>query len=461
MPIIRNIIQPIIRPIISGIIGAIRRVFITLDPVANAYYELAESWTATTDYSVEFDIYFNGEVIRATGNTANFFNRVIVNANGSVSWRATFTSTDLVSPASSVPSNKLSKIKVERIGSQGFIYVNGVEVTTGVVPTTGVFINNFGSQGGSYNGGLISNVKLTDLTTPSNSESYALNQLTGNIEYPAENVFGSELVVNGDFDSGATGWTAAVGWTISTGEASAIGAGTTDDIRPTPNIGMVTGEVYLFTLVISELTAGKCQIAIYDGASGSSPAYDTAGTYQFAYKAVRDNDALGVRGSNATPFTGTIDSISVKQITNALTYVNIAETIDVRDTYTLVDEGWVGSELITQDIWENPQNTPAAIFTYEPATNTWLMTGDGGPASLVCIRTTDQPESMLVAGELEIISGSGVLVFSAASAAITQSGAYRQTGTKAINSGQGFNRSSGVVDARFSKYSLKQLIEVA
>ena len=75
MPIIRNIIQPIIRPIISGIIGAIRRVFITLDPVANAYYELAAPWVASGDFEIEVEIYIDD--VPAI-STASFLDNLLI-----------------------------------------------------------------------------------------------------------------------------------------------------------------------------------------------------------------------------------------------------------------------------------------------------------------------------------------------------------------------------------------------
>jgi hypothetical protein len=145
---------------------------------------------------------------------------------------------------------------------------------------------------------------------------------------------------------------------------------------------------------------------------------------------------------------------------NTLTYQNIAT--GARDTYALSSDGseWLGSDLITQAVWENPSGIDSAIYTYEAATNTWLMTGDGGFQSLSFLATSNQPESMVVKGYVELISGSGWVAFQSGSTTFGE-GLYEESGNKSDNTSQGFKRSSGVVNARFSKYSLQAKIGIA
>jgi hypothetical protein len=160
----------------------ITKVLIDLSETAGSFYSLGTDFVATTDYSIEQDVYFSGALIRLSGNLNNSNNRVIINANGSIEWRPAGGVDTVTTSAGVVPLNKLSLPKVERIGSVGKIYVNETVVLTATVPTGSATINTFGNQNGVVSGGLISAPKLTDLTTSSNSLVFKLNEVTDNTE---------------------------------------------------------------------------------------------------------------------------------------------------------------------------------------------------------------------------------------------------------------------------------------
>ena len=187
-----NMFEPIRRPVISRIKQApsnLVRNIINLESSANMYYSLDTPWEPSTDYRIEFDIYFTGVTTRPAGNDVNFNSRIIILGSGRLYFFPSHDSdSSLITPINAVPSHKFTNIKVERKGANGEIFINGVSVASGTVPTGDAYINTFNRQFTSYGDGIISNLKLTDLITPSNSLIYRLNNLIAETETSDGNV---------------------------------------------------------------------------------------------------------------------------------------------------------------------------------------------------------------------------------------------------------------------------------
>ena len=167
--------------------------------------------------------------------------------------------------------------------------------------------------------------------------NYAEANAASEIEYSQENVFGSELVVNGDFATDSD-WTKGTGWTISGGKANQSGNPFTN---LTQRIGRQNTPIVL-TYTISNYSSGSVTIFMGDS-SGQGTSRSANGTYSETITTATSSPNVFFQ-TGASGFTGSIDNVSVKEITNAVTYQNIAQ--DVRDTYTLVDGDWLGDELV-------------------------------------------------------------------------------------------------------------------
>ena len=123
----------------------------------------------------------------------------------------------------------------------------------------------------------------------------------------APEVLGPELVVNGDFSDGSTGWTLEGGWTVSGGQASITSAPTVYVIYQT---GLTPGKTYLASFTISSISAGR--LSFYCGGSFFSSYVTTAGTHT-AILVCGANGFLGVQVADGGT-TAAVDNISFKEV---------------------------------------------------------------------------------------------------------------------------------------------------
>jgi hypothetical protein len=324
-------------------------VFIDLDSTASAHYLLGTPFVAAADYSIPFYVYFVGDSIRVWGNTSNFQGRLTINGNGSINWRVSdnLADTGVDAPLGSVPVNKLSFIKVVRTGAVGDIIVNGTNVFSGGVDTDAITIEGLGIQSNSTSGGLMSRPSFIDITTPANSLYFKLNQLTKEYELPTNNVFGSELATNGDFATDSN-WTKSAGATISGGQANL--AGSNAFIQQSMSVS--NGELVQVTYEVSGNTSDGDLFLSSTGFGDTSFGLPESVGVHIVFVPVLDAAApFKIILTNYTTGALNLSNISVKQVTNVLTYQNIALGAPTRDTYALASAGtqWV-SDLRTIDI---------------------------------------------------------------------------------------------------------------
>jgi hypothetical protein len=120
-------------------------------------------------------------------------------------------------------------------------------------------------------------------------------------------VLGSELVTNGDFSSGTTGWALGAGWSITGGQAVASVPGGFTDIRGTSNI-TAAGKWYRLTFNVT-VTAGG--IRPFLGGVTYTPTITTSGFYSILINATSANYVAFIAWGD---FTGTLDNVSVKEL---------------------------------------------------------------------------------------------------------------------------------------------------
>ena len=233
---------------ITNLLGVVSRYFVTLDPVLNSSYEMAQPITFTGDFEieVEFSTPSGGTQVILSSTTNDFIalasnsTKVRVNINGSQADSTTLNLTD----------GKLHKVKVIRVGSSITTFVDGIQNVTFTSAGTSSF-KYVGSWGNTslYFNGIIANVKFTDKSGASDVvTTFKLDQATANIEYSQENVFGSEEVVNGDFSNGTVDWDALSSASLSVFQGALritnVGA---NFGKATQQINTITGKAYELT----------------------------------------------------------------------------------------------------------------------------------------------------------------------------------------------------------------------
>ena len=301
---------------LNPIAQAITKVFINLEPTASAHYSLASPWVATGDFEteVEFSSTSTGMMIFSGGTGAGGF-ELYLNNSGYLELFLAGAGNSTANVL--VNDGKLNKAKLTRTASSVAVVVNGVGIATVAIAGT-VSIYSIGRRDGGafYFDGIISNVKLTDITTPANSLSFGLDELTADIEYPDENVFGSDVT---DVTVGGT-------WTNNGGGSY------TETVNSGSFLTLAPNQSGLFMATLTASQSGTLRV-------GGTDYTIASGSNNITIDPVsEDIKVLGGTGL-------TISNISIREVTNVLTYNNIDTLSDVRDTYTLVDGDWLGSEV--------------------------------------------------------------------------------------------------------------------
>jgi hypothetical protein len=177
---------------ITNLLGVVSRYFVTLDPVLNSSYEMAQPITFTGDFEieVEFSTTSTGGENTLCGEELYLKFRV---ANGSLQlligdgtqWRINATSGVGV-----FRDGKLHKAKLTKLGDVYKVFADGVEVistsnTATVLPKVS-FIGSARSNA-YYFDGIIANAKFTDQSGASDVvTTFKLDQATANTESSVE-----------------------------------------------------------------------------------------------------------------------------------------------------------------------------------------------------------------------------------------------------------------------------------
>ena len=150
---------------------------------------------------------------------------------------------------------------------------------------------------------------------------------------------GSELVTNGDFSSGSTGWTLESGWSISGGLATH--SGTTSNLISSATL--VNGKTYVFEFLINSIADGVCNL--YDtGSATTYSSYNSVGLKTFTF--VKNSSSSIALRSNSTSCS--ITSISVKEVIDDadLTFTRASTATRVNAEGLIETPSVLGSELI-------------------------------------------------------------------------------------------------------------------
>jgi hypothetical protein len=446
--------------------------FIELEAAVSAYYSLSSDWVAENDFQIELDF--------ATSTTTTFRVALSDSDTGQISCRLNnnFFAESKIGPSlitlsgtTALNDGKLHNVKVKRVGQIATITVDGVVERT--VDNASVLgdqvVNEFGRRFTSnFFEGIISNVKLTDLSTPANSLAFTLGELTANYELPINNVFGSEEVTNGDFSGGVTGWTSGSGSTLTASD------GVMTVLSPAPDgfgnayqsFATVSGEVYEVSVGVGDESGStSLPIGISSTATGSRDILSLDTTISnivkvghFVGSGATVFIALGVQGSGAS---AEFSNITVKQVTNVLTYNNIATTSDVRGTYTLTDTAWLGRDVVVNGNFATDTDwSKGAGVTIEDSSANFLSTSAGISAVNANLKATPHQFSVsilnITSGGFRYNSGSGGYL----GATRTATGSYSEILTPTTGGIVSFS-CVGTTTGSIDSVSIKRNIDIA
>jgi len=123
---------------------------------------------------------------------------------------------------------------------------------------------------------------------------------------PSGPSYGPELISNGDFSAGGTGWPANAGWTFSGGTANCDGSGGANCFQ----FGVLpTGQLCRITIDVAR-TSGTVQIAF---GSVLVATINASGSYAFTGTPDSD-DTLAIKSKADDGFLGSVDNVSVKRV---------------------------------------------------------------------------------------------------------------------------------------------------
>jgi hypothetical protein len=346
---------------LSAYVFSSGKVLIDLSETASSFYSLGADWVAAGDYSVEVDFVTTntGDTKLIGGDDNKFILRLgndgtlaVLIGDGS-SYGFTLFSGNL-----NAQDGRLHTAKA-LINSSGMeLFLDGASVASNnSVVNINTVINKLGAFGttasNQFFDGIISNVKLTDIDTLANSLEFKLNKLTANIEYPVGNVFGSELASTITTDAGSSFIDGVLTLVQDAG----------DDFAET-GLPVTNGEPYLLEYeVTSETLTGNSNLFFADSASGNFQSLDASvGIHSVAILPTFTSNVRLIIRNEADGNQVVMQKISIKSVTNALTYQNIGTGRSFRETYTLIDDDYFGpqavvnSDFATDSDWSKGTN---------------------------------------------------------------------------------------------------------
>lgn len=127
----------------------------------------------------------------------------------------------------------------------------------------------------------------------------------------AQSPYGAELVVGGDFSSGAS-WLTTSNWSVTGGQAVAAATAAFSSISQL-SFPFVGGVTYRVEIVVASVSAGAIRVSFTGGTQVNSDTRVAPGTYVQELTANSGNNQLNIQAT-ASGFTGAVDSISIREV---------------------------------------------------------------------------------------------------------------------------------------------------
>lgn len=329
---------------------------------SSSFFRLSESWIPSNNFELE-------GFIAIENASTNFFlifgqhnnNRIYLGVtSGSLLLGNGAVGTTV--PNAFVADGRLYHVKLRVENSEVTVYLNNDLVFTQPQAFTGTpSLNSIGAKLDTIAGvstnhfkGVISRVKFTDLSVPSNSLAFSLDSLFDFEASYLNSLPTTNLLINGDFTNGTNNWIPSAA--ILTEEnnkllvADAGGFSCAYQAVPT-----VIGQSYLIA-VLRDSVIGDTFSALGWGSTVPVAGVDLGEfninlpigdlIYSFIYVATSTTTYIAL-GSNGTS-TALYNSVEIYPISKYLTYV-IPNSIG-RAPYALVNDRYISNDLILQPV---------------------------------------------------------------------------------------------------------------
>ncbi len=309
---------------------------------------------------------------------------------------------------------------------------------------------------------------FTQIGNPAGNPHYRFDTnylVDGNHSPVVKNVnaeLGSELIVNGTFDDGLTGWLPSRSSALSVVDGNLrVVVQSQSSAGARQSFTTVVGTQYLLTLDSKNTTSG---IHVTVGTT-----IDNNGNHGASYPANQLISILFTATDTTTLVTlvaysitaglyAEFDNTSVKEAPGCAEAINI-KAINTEYYEEQADGSLLGEDRITQAIWESPDS---AGNQWAFGNNQWSIVGDGNYNALTLLQGAARlPPNFRLSGNVSAISGTLATVAHDSSYNINSVGQYSFDVDGDISGGQQYKRGGGVVNATLDKPSLRQLIKRA
>jgi len=228
---IRSMVSKMVRSMITTVInpfdGLISRYFVTLDPVLNSYYEMAQPITFSGDFEVEVDLQHivTSDIKTIISGDNQNTTTLVIDINGNNLRAFAYNQGVLSGPIETDISafvGKLITVKLVYTGGNAGLYVNNILKSYGAWgDLSGVYVSYIGKRVTySYFNGIIANAKFTDKSGASDVvTTFKLNNSPAAENY----TYSTELLDNNTFPDNANArqyLVATKGWIITDGGAA-------------------------------------------------------------------------------------------------------------------------------------------------------------------------------------------------------------------------------------------------
>ena len=335
---IKNVINNTIDATIINAFTIISRYFVTLDPVLNSSYEMAQPITFAGDFEIEVEYSSSSTVDweALVGDDTTTDGIQFTNLD-----KIRVRPFDIIFTPTIPRDGSLRKLKITRNGTLLSLFLDGALLDTAAVTSnSSMQITQVGSLlNSNYFDGIIANAKFTDKSGASDVvTTFKLNNSPAAANY----VYGGEEVVNGDFATDSD-WAKQGTSIIADGKYQASGLTSYGYITYQNNSNFVAGVTYLISFEIKDYVSGVARLRL-KGTVGAD--YSQNGTYSEVITAGGGDNFLAFLAWSGGAFTGSIDNVTVKEITN-YTEANAASEIEYSQENVFGSEEVVNGDFAT------------------------------------------------------------------------------------------------------------------
>jgi hypothetical protein len=398
-------LESVVKSPIASVIGNVLteppvRYFSLFDNVAETQIELSPVITLDGDFEIEVWFMWDGELVNQiilgyTESTNPMIALVVVGDVNVIRFRD--ASANLINTSLVPEINKLNKLNITRSGTLTTLNLNGTYLATTELTSNFLFnkIGGYGSTGVYTFNSYMANLKIWTggnkttgtcvLDMPLNAKT-PVGRVVHNRQYVPEPNTHSGL--DQPLDTTSVFLTTAGSSDLSVVDGGVLLTRLTTDsswgLRYSKTF--TVGESYIVDIEYEDLDGWVGSISAYpyshDTASAVAPAIgniDNRISFIFTATETDNNLSIVFIVSAISADVGKrllIKKYDIRPVNQSLGQpVNFVESDFKRFTFD-TDWGWLGNELITQDVWENP-NSVGSQWTYDAADNTWNLDSDG------------------------------------------------------------------------------------